>query len=53
MIDMDYQNKIFGKELLKAVVEYINYYNLERMTERTKGLPPVLHRRQSLNQLSR
>ena len=39
-------------ELEKAIVAYIEYYNNERITEKTKGLPPVLYRQQSLNQLS-
>ena len=39
-------------ELEKAIIKYIDYYNLERIMEKTKGLPPVLYRQQSLNQLS-
>jgi transposase InsO family protein len=39
-------------ELEKAIIEYIDYYNLERIMEKTKGLPPVLYRRQSSIQLS-
>ena len=39
-------------ELERAIVAYIEYYNNERITEKTKGLPPVLYRRQSSNQLS-
>ena len=38
-------------ELEKAIVAYIEYYNNERIMEKTKGLPPTLYRRQSLNQL--
>ncbi|MBO6285374.1 MAG: IS3 family transposase, partial [Bacilli bacterium] len=34
------------------IVAYIEYYNNERIMEKTKGLPPVLYRQQSLNQLS-
>lgn len=40
------------EELEKAMIEYIEYYNSKRITEKTKGLPPVLYRRQSMNQLS-
>ena len=39
-------------ELEKAIIAYIEYYNNERIMEKTKGLPPVLYRQQSLNQLS-
>ena len=39
-------------ELEKAIVAYIEYYNNERIMEKTKGLPPVLYRQQSLSQLS-
>ena len=39
-------------ELEKAIIDYIDYYNSERIMEKTKGLPPVLYRQQSLNQLS-
>ena len=39
-------------ELEKAIIDYIEYYNNERITEKTKGLPPVLYRQQSLSQLS-
>ena len=38
-------------ELEKAIVAYIEYYSNERIMEKTKGLPPTLYRRQSLNQL--
>ena len=40
-------------ELEKAIIAYIDYYNLERIMEKTKGLPPILYRQQSSNQLSR
>lgn len=39
-------------ELEKAIVAYIEYYNNERIMEKTKGLPPVLYRQQSLSRLS-
>ena len=39
-------------ELEKAIVAYIDYYNNERITEKTKGLPPILYRQQSLSRLS-
>ncbi len=39
-------------ELEKAIVAYIEYYNNERIMEKTKGLPPILYRQQSSNQLT-
>ena len=47
----EYEFKTLG-ELEKAIADYIDYYNSERITEKTKGLPPVLYRRQSSNRLS-
>ena len=38
-------------ELEKAIIEYIEYYNPERIMEKTKGPPPILYRQQSSNQL--
>lgn len=38
--------------LEKAMVDYIEYYNSERITWKTKGLPPLIYRQQSLNQIS-
>ena len=39
------------KELEDAIVEYIEYYNKDRIMVKTKGLSPILYRQQSLNQL--
>ena len=47
----EYEFKSLG-ELEKAIIDYIDYYNSERIMEKTKGLPPILYRQQSLNQLS-
>ena len=38
-------------ELEKAMREYIEYYNNERITEKTKGLPPSAYRQQPFVQL--
>ena len=35
------------EELEKVMVNYINYYNNERITEKTKGLSPLTYRQQS------
>ena len=37
--------------LLDASREYIEYYNNERITEKTKGLPPLAYRQQPFVQL--
>lgn len=34
-------------ELEKAMIEYIDYYNNERITEKTKGLSPIKYRQQA------
>ena len=47
----EYEFKSLG-ELEKAIIDYIDYYNSERIMEKTEGLPPILYRQQSLNQLS-
>ena len=39
------------EELEKAMVEYIEYYNKNRITTKLKGLSPLMYRQQSLNQL--
>ncbi|MDD8049687.1 MAG: integrase core domain-containing protein, partial [Thomasclavelia sp.] len=36
------------EELKKAIEDYINYYNTERITTKLKGLAPVQYRNQSL-----
>ena len=33
----------------KAVDEYINYYNNERIQAKTKWMPPVKHRKTSMS----
>lgn len=38
-------------ELEKAMKKYIEYYNSERITEKTKGLPPLTYRQQPFVQL--
>ena len=38
-------------ELEKAMIKYIEYYNNERIMEKTKGLSPSTYRQQSLVQL--
>lgn len=38
-------------ELEKAMIEYIEYYNYKRITEKTKGLSPIAYRQQSSIQL--
>lgn len=38
-------------ELEKAMRKYIEYYNNERITEKTKGLPPLAYRQQPFVQL--
>ena len=38
-------------ELEKATIDCIDYYNSERILEKTKGLPSILYRQQSSNQL--
>ena len=38
-------------QLEKAMIEYIEYYNKERITVKLKGLSPYNYRQQSLNQL--
>ena len=35
-------------ELIKAIDEYINYYNNERIKTRLKGLTPIEYRNQAL-----
>ena len=35
-------------ELIKAIDEYINYYNNERIKSRLKGLTPIEYRNQAL-----
>ena len=39
------------EELEKAMVKYIEYYNNERIMEKTKGLSPLTYRQQSFVQL--
>ena len=39
------------EELEKAMVEYIEYYNKNRITTKLKGLSPLMYRQQSFNQL--
>ena len=36
------------EELEKAMIEYIEYYNTQRIKIKLKGLPPVHYRNQSL-----
>ena len=36
-------------ELIKAIDEYINYYNYDRLKVKLKGLSPVNYRLQSFN----
>ena len=40
------------EELLKAIDEYIIYYNTERINIKRKGLSPLEYRQQSLNQIT-
>ena len=37
-------------DLTKAIEDYINYYNFDRIKVKLKGLSPVNYRLQSLNQ---
>ena len=39
-------------ELIKAIEEYIDYYNNKRIKMKNKGLSPIIYRQQSLNELS-
>ena len=39
------------EQLQKAMIEYIEYYNKERITIKLKGLSPYNYRQQSLNHL--
>lgn len=39
------------EELEKAMIKYIEYYNKERIMEKTKGLSPLAYRQQSFVQL--
>lgn len=39
------------EQLEKAMIEYIDYYNNERITVKLKGLSPVQYRQQSLNSI--
>ena len=39
------------EELEQTMVEYIEYYNKNRITTKLKGLSPLLYRQQSFNQL--
>ena len=39
------------EELEKAMIKYIEYYNSERIMEKTKGLSPLTYRQQSFVQL--
>ena len=39
-------------ELVKAMEEYITYYNTERINAKRKGLSPLAYRQQSFNQLT-
>ena len=39
------------KELEQVMVKYIEYYNNERIMEKTKGLSPLTYRQQSFVQL--
>lgn len=39
-------------ELMKAMEEYITYYNTERINAKRKGLSPLTYRQQSFNQLT-
>ncbi len=52
----DMLNKAFDKtdnkeleDLIKAIDDYINYYNYDRIKEKLKGLSPVNYRLQSSN----
>lgn len=36
-------------ELILAIVDYINYYNYDRIKEKLKGLSPINYRIQSSN----
>ena len=36
------------KEFSKAVKEYINYYNNERIQKKTKWMPPITYRLASM-----
>ena len=38
-------------QLEKSMIEYIEYYNNQRITVKLKGLSPKKYRQQSLNQL--
>jgi transposase InsO family protein len=49
--EMFYEQEYLYKntdELIKAVDEYINYYNNERIKTRLKGLTPIEYRNQAL-----
>ena len=39
-------------ELVKAMEEYIAYYNTERINAKRKGLSPLAYRQQPFNQLT-
>lgn len=39
-------------ELVKAMEEYITYYNTERINAKRKGLSPLAYRQQSIDQLT-
>lgn len=39
------------EQLEKAIIDYINYYNLKRIMVKTKGLSPIVYRQQPFNQL--
>ncbi|MBP2058820.1 transposase InsO family protein [Lactobacillus colini] len=45
--DQEYKYKNLG-ELTKAIEEYIEYYNNERIKDRLKGLTPIEYRNQAL-----
>ena len=40
---------ICGADLIKAIDDYINYYNYDRIKVKLKGLSPVNYRLQSSN----
>jgi len=42
------ENEVIKKEIAKAVDGYINYYNNERIQEKTKWMPPTKFREASM-----
>ena len=48
-IQQELTKKIFEKLLIKAIDDYIYYYNYDRIKMKLKGLSPVNYRLQSSN----